>query len=47
MTTKIGLDGDELIIPVPEDILKEMKWKEGDALEWIDNGDGTFSLKKL
>jgi hypothetical protein len=22
-------------------------WKEGDTLNWIDNGNGTWSLKKV
>jgi bifunctional DNA-binding transcriptional regulator/antitoxin component of YhaV-PrlF toxin-antitoxin module len=21
-------------------------WKEGDVIEWIDNGDGTWTLRK-
>jgi bifunctional DNA-binding transcriptional regulator/antitoxin component of YhaV-PrlF toxin-antitoxin module len=40
-------DGDDLILPIPEDILKEMDWKEGDPLEWIDNGDGTFTVRTV
>ena len=29
-----------------EEILDELKWKEGDVLEWIDNKDGSWSLVK-
>jgi hypothetical protein len=36
----------ELILPFPEDFLKETGWVEGDELEWIDNGDGSWSLEK-
>jgi len=32
---------------LPEDFLKKMKWKEGDNIEWINNKDGTFTLKKV
>jgi len=38
---------EELILPFPEDFLKETGWAEGDTLEWIDNKNGTWSLKKL
>jgi bifunctional DNA-binding transcriptional regulator/antitoxin component of YhaV-PrlF toxin-antitoxin module len=37
---------DEGILPLPNDLLKETGWKEGDSLLWIDNHDGTWSLVK-
>ena len=37
---------DEGTITFPEDMLQETGWKDGDVLEWIDNGDQTFSLRK-
>ena len=36
----------DLILPLPEKLLKETGWKTGDTLEWNDNGDGTFSMTK-
>jgi hypothetical protein len=36
----------DLILPFPEDMLKEVGWKEGDTLDWGDNKDGTFSIIK-
>lgn len=36
----------ELILPLPQDLLTMQGWQEGDTLEWIDNNDGTWSLKK-
>ena len=36
----------DLILPFPEDMLKEVGWKEGDTLDWGDNKDGTFSITK-
>ena len=36
----------ELILPFPPDLLAEAGWKEGDTLEWIDRGDGSWSLEK-
>ena len=34
------------IITFPEDFLKETGWREGDTIEWIDNKDGTWTMKK-
>ena len=34
------------ILNLPDDLLKETGWKEGDVLEWIDNEDGSFTLVK-
>ena len=38
--------GDDGVLTFPEDFLKEVGWKEGDVLEWIDNKDESFSLVK-
>ena len=45
MRTTLTVDEDGLLI-IPEDILQETGWKEGDVLEWIDNGDGTLELRR-
>jgi hypothetical protein len=39
-------DTGERILVLPEDLLKEAGWKEGDCLHWIDNFDGSWSLIK-
>ena len=39
-------DGDDLILPFPQELLDTMKWKEGDSLVWIDNQDGSWTIKK-
>ena len=36
----------DLVLPLPEELLKEAGWKTGDTLDWKDNGDGTFSMTK-
>ena len=36
----------EYFITFPEDLLEAANLKEGDDVEWIDNDDGTFILKK-
>ena len=30
-----------------EAIMKEVGWNIGDTIEWIDNKDGTFTLRKV
>jgi len=36
----------DLILPFPDALLEEAGWKEGDILEWIDNENGSYSLRK-
>jgi hypothetical protein len=36
----------DLILPFPDDLLADAGWKEGDVLEWIDNQNGSFTLRK-
>ena len=40
-------EGDDLILPLPERMLEEAGWKEGDLLDWADNGNGSWTLKKI
>lgn len=37
----------DLILPLPEDMLKLQGWVEGDVLEWKDNDDGSWTLEKV
>lgn len=36
----------ELILPLPDDLLAAQGWKTGDELDWIDNGDGSWTIQK-
>lgn len=36
----------ELILPLSDELCAEAGWKIGDTLEWIDNEDGTWTLRK-
>ena len=40
-------EGDDLILPLPERMLEEAGWKDGDLLDWADNGNGSWTLKKI
>lgn len=37
----------EYYILLPEKLLKKMKWKAGDRIEWIENKDRSYTLKKI
>lgn len=41
-----GLTG-ECYINLPDDLLELAGLKEGDAVNWVDNGDGSFTLEKV
>ena len=36
----------DAVIQFPEDLLAKVGWQEGDALQWRDLGDGSWSLAK-
>ena len=42
---KLTVDKDG-ILPLPQDLLDEVGWREGDTINWVDNKDGTWSLIK-
>ena len=48
ITVQDAEDGSgDVILPLPDDLLKSAGWKEGDTLEWIDNKNGSWTLKKV
>lgn len=36
----------EAFIQLPDDLLEEVNWKEGDVIDWHDNKDGSFTMSK-
>lgn len=48
MIVKIETDPEtgDLILPFTDEMLNEVGWKIGDVLEWIDNEDGTWTIRK-
>jgi hypothetical protein len=36
----------EMLLDLGDEICEHLGWKEGDTLEWIDNKDGTWTIKK-
>ena len=37
---------EEGVLTFPDELMDSLGWQPGDILEWIDNKDGSFSLKK-
>jgi hypothetical protein len=37
----------DAILNFPPDLLEQAGWKEGDTLNWIDQKDGSWLLKKV
>jgi hypothetical protein len=46
MTVEEDPETGDIVLPLPEDLLKLQGWKEGDTLNWEDNKDGSWSLTK-
>jgi hypothetical protein len=36
----------ELFLEFPLDAINQVGWHEGDILDWLDNGDGSWSVTK-
>ena len=39
-------DTGDLIMPIPQEVLDLQGWSEGDTLEWLDQGNGSWQLQK-
>lgn len=47
MIVNLDSDGDDLILPIPNELIESLGWKEGDHLTWTDNGNHTWVLSKV
>lgn len=45
----VEIDGPsgEYFVTLPDEILDQINWKEGDTVEWTDNNDGSIKLTKV
>jgi len=43
--SQFGPDGEDVMLKIPDDLLKEVEWKEGDYIEILPQ-DGSLVLKK-
>lgn len=46
VTLEEDSDTGDLIMPIPQEVLDLQGWVEGDTLEWLDRGDGSWQLQK-
>jgi hypothetical protein len=45
-TAYVQQDGDDLILPLPDELITQMGWKVGDVLVWDVRADGSVVLTK-
>jgi hypothetical protein len=45
-TITVEEDGEDLVLPLPEELLEELGWQTGDTLLWIEQDDGSWILRK-
>lgn len=46
-TIPLEQDGDDLVLPFPDEMLESVGWQVGDTLVWSDNEDGSWTLTKV
>lgn len=47
VTVKLKKDkSGNLILPLGDEVMKEVGWEIGDTIEWSDNGDGSWTMSK-
>ena len=46
-TVTLEGDDEDCFLPLPDEILDELDWQEGDTLEWIVNPDNTITIHKV
>ena len=45
-TVTLEGDDEDCFLPLPDEILDDLDWNEGDVLEWIVNDDNTITIRK-
>jgi hypothetical protein len=46
VTVEQDPDSDDLILPLPQDLIESKGWVPGDIITWIDLGDGSWELRR-
>jgi len=47
LSVELNESSGECYVSFPDDLLEAANLKEGDAVEWIDNHDGSFKIVKV
>lgn len=42
----VEIDGDDLVLTFPDELMTSMNWKIGDILVWSENDDGSWTVQK-
>lgn len=46
LTVQKDPESEDLILEFPDSLMETTGWKVGDTLEWVDNKDGSWTLRK-
>jgi len=46
-TVTLEGDDEECFLPLPDEVLDQLDWQDGDMLDWIINDDNTITIKKV
>lgn len=47
LPVEVDYTNQEYFLTLPEDLLETLQWVDGDMVEWVDNNDGSFTLRKV
>lgn len=46
VTVEYDNESGDYVLPLTDEMMQSVDWKVGDTLEWIDNHDGSWTLRK-
>jgi len=46
VTVEYDNESGDYVLPLNDEVLKGLDWQVGDTLEWINNHDGSWTLRK-
>lgn len=46
-TVQVEQEGEDLMLPFPEDLLETMGWQAGDTLRWNVDAEGAVTISKV
>lgn len=46
-TVSVEQDGDDFVLPFPDELLESVGWEIGDTIGWEQNEDGSWTLSKV
>lgn len=46
-TVTLEGDDEECYLPLPDEVLNQLDWQDGDTLDWVINDDNTITIMKV